>query len=488
MSFNDYLLEGDRYKLYILEFIEASSTTEVSIDSLCEFLGLSKFKTQNYIEQLSNDVQSHAPQTTIFLTESNVFYWENVNLEMIRLQRLYYIKKSPIFLLLHETIQSDFLMEEFANKHFISESIAYKTKQKLNTILKEQNISIKQKKLVGSELEIRAYLFELYYYFFNGFEFPFSDRVFSIVKESITHIVGLNTSNLSLTQQIKLELFLAIQQIRINDNQELNSDISYSTNLFSSEIFSEIEHFYTKTYFLMGNPLHFEIHYLEAILSSNDFAATESFDQTMTVPLSHAFLLHIKETVSFIPPFVFSEESVEWNQIRKDVDKIHLLLELKHFAASSFISSEQIYYFEENYPIFHRLSKIFVDEIVTKNFPNLADEKKISLYYDYLFVLIRYLPIKFVDTPTWICVDFSNGENYTNFIASSIRSFRDLNIEIQKIPDEKTAVFVSDFSIAQLNCAQIIWKNPPSANDWKIFANTVISHKLDSGGIPTEIQ
>ena len=74
----------------------------------------------------------------------------------------------------------------------------------------------------------------------------------------------------------------------------------------------------------------------------------------------------------------------------------------------------------------------------------------------------------------YICVDFSRGSAYTSFIAENIRSFKNLNVEIQQKLNNKTQLYVSDIMIDKLNCPQIIWENPPSDYDWLLFSKMII--------------
>ena len=485
MTFNDYLLDDDRYKLYLLEYIEATADSEILISTLCDFIGLSKFKTIKLLNSLMIDLINY-PTLILLITQQNTIHCEHMTLEIIRQQRLNYLKKSPIFLILHETIQNTFSMRMFAQKHFLGQTAAYQAKKDLNRILKTQNIKLKNKTIIGDELSIRAYLFELYYYFFNGFEFPFSGRILNHTQQTMQTIPNLDISMLALTQRIKLELFLAIQYLRIHNDNELNSPATTAINNDTFSTKSELSNQYISQHFTSKNNFSFELQYLELNLFVNRLTSDSKvhyhiLPESMTAKLNIAFFKYLEKEIQFKDDYLFSKTCREWQKLNISITNIHLLLELSHFTASSFISANQIHYFEENYPVFHKITKKFLTNHIFKIYPHLSDEKKVGLFYDYMFALIAALPYRLVDHPTYICVDFSNGPDYTQFITSTIESFKDLNLIIQAIPSSKTDLYISDFSIQSLTCTQIIWKNPPSANDWEHFANSIL--KIKDGGL-----
>ncbi|EGO9471541.1 transcriptional regulator, partial [Enterococcus faecalis] len=38
-------------------------------------------------------------------------------------------------------------------------------------------------------------------------------------------------------------------------------------------------------------------------------------------------------------------------------------------------------------------------------------------------------------------------------------------------------IYISDFILENLNCHQVVWKNPPGPNEWKKFGDLVVSLK-----------
>ncbi|EKQ3613722.1 hypothetical protein P4507_002781, partial [Enterococcus faecalis] len=99
---------------------------------------------------------------------------------------------------------------------------------------------------------------------------------------------------------------------------------------------------------------------------------------------------------------------------------------------------------------------------------------------DYLFLLVTILPIELLEDVIYICVDFSHGNFYNEFIKRSISSFQNLNVKFERKLTTKTQIYISDFVLNKNVCPQIIWKNPPGPNDWKVFGDLVVSLKEGS--------
>ncbi|MDB7088864.1 hypothetical protein PM729_14390, partial [Enterococcus mundtii] len=144
------------------------------------------------------------------------------------------------------------------------------------------------------------------------------------------------------------------------------------------------------------------------------------------------------------------------------------------FTLSSFASSNQRDYFLESYP---KLSKAVTRALtIYKEQLHFSDETIVNqLFFEYVFLLINHFA--FIEIPVYVCVDFSLGNLYTNFIQNQIQGFKNLNIIVENRLTSKTDIFVSDSVIENLSITQIIWKRPPTPNDWEVFGDAIIDVK-----------
>lgn len=101
----------------------------------------------------------------------------------------------------------------------------------------------------------------------------------------------------------------------------------------------------------------------------------------------------------------------------------------------------------------------------------------IRLFYDYLFLLVGICPVFYFESPIHVCIDFSQGSAYTAYIISQVKGFKNYNIVIESRITSRTDIYLSDCLLEKFNKEQIIWKNPPTPDDWEYFGNIIIREK-----------
>lgn len=104
----------------------------------------------------------------------------------------------------------------------------------------------------------------------------------------------------------------------------------------------------------------------------------------------------------------------------------------------------------------------------------------------FFFSVLFVIPIEYMGSNVYVCVDFTQGEAYTHFIYKQIEGFRNQNIVVQTKISSKTDLFISDFASERLSAEQIIWKEPPNADDWEAFGAIVSQIKQRKAGIKGE--
>ncbi|MFD2386348.1 hypothetical protein [Enterococcus rivorum] len=133
--------------------------------------------------------------------------------------------------------------------------------------------------------------------------------------------------------------------------------------------------------------------------------------------------------------------------------------------------------FEEMYPEFHRIAtrfmSIFDNFMECKNF--FID--KSALYYDYMVSLIVSMPQNYLESPIYVCVDFSAGEIYAEYVFEKLNHLKRHGIQIQHKIDNKTDIYLSDHTNNKLLCKQIVFQNPPKENQWQLLKQTVLDIK-----------
>lgn len=179
----DYLIEEeDREKLLLARYLEFEKKNYVVLPKLYETLGLSKFKTRNYIIELNKEFTEFKTKPEIQISEEAEIHVERLNLTDIKNLRRIYFQRSKIARLLTEIVDSKVTIEKFAENHFLSISRAYVKRRELVSFLEQHQIKLKKNILVGEEINIRNVLFGVYFGVFNGFSMPFRESVMNEAK------------------------------------------------------------------------------------------------------------------------------------------------------------------------------------------------------------------------------------------------------------------------------------------------------------------
>lgn len=487
MKIKDFLEVDDSMKLEIAEMLNSRREEYTSVELLVELLGISKFKVTKYIQELSEDMADEYEILEIRSFSQGELNDLYISATTIRRLRLMYIQKSKIFLLFNEMLYGRVSLGQFSNKYYVSRSKTNVLRNQLTKLLKNYSITIKDGMFIGNEEQLRKVAFEVYYFYFNGTQVPFSEKVIELKNKLKKELEKLIDLDLVLTKKIKVDLFLSILSIRISRKNFLIDQPSILLDDSLSEKYdSKKKEFSEILLSISGGELRKEaLNELDSIFL---FLVSEE-----CLSLKNKFIVkktndEIKKMSDQLVKETFSE--IIFNDTVTNEKKIKLKKKLTHsfimihfqryysfHAVLTFNTDQQIAYFKEAYPQFHKLVSKFLKMNELKKRIHLDVSDEAGLYYDYMFALISCIPLSLLNNKIYICVDFSRGDNYTEYISENIRAFKHLNVVIQQKIDNDTQLFVSDFMIVNNRLEQIIWKNPPTDDDWAVLGDAIVSAK-----------
>lgn len=469
MNFNYLLTEDDRYQYYILQYLELNKTNYMSIDSVCEFSGLSKFKVKKYLNQLKHDLAELGGATGINILDNSEITVQALNTLIVKKIRLQYLQRSGIYLLLQNAIIENLGIEAFAKQHFYSKSYTYALKKQLTKLLKEYQIEYRNNELHGDELVVRNFLYTIYYDFYNGLDRVFSREIEQLIEQLGKQLTRFYALDLSLVKKMKLNLFLGVCIQRIQRQHTLSVPY-FTTDDVTDKGVSLVE---TVLKLKLGAVVdQCECDYILTFLFAENITTTylgqarlKQFEVVMTGTQA------INEMIMRELALPTTVEEPLYQQLVT----VNLRLALFYAEVSTFTSEHQITFFQESYPTSSRVVlkqlPIFL-ELATVN-----SRLRVSLFYQYLFAIIESVPYQILNPAIYVCVDFSIAQSYTHYIEKQIMGFKNLNIILEKKITQKTQLFVSDFAQEALKINQIIWKNPPSTEDWGDFGDLIIQIK-----------
>lgn len=353
-------------------------------------------------------------------------------------------------------------MEGQLEKLHISRSLTYKYQKYLKSLLKDEGFKLAKNQIIGSEFQLRSFLFGFYYDVFNGISNPFPEKCKEITSKITHYLVSYQNISISKTKEHKLNFFINIWLTRLTQGHVISDEyVSVKNDSFKDYLVRIIQ-----THFSIEKQIcDKEVSYFFLFLSLED----------VSQQFTHEFLLNEidqlakKNTQDFLKK-LFHEFNFDYMDLENAQAIFEGLLMINrkwltyHFRETTFVSKIQLKYFQEINPKFEYLVRSFVESLNNRLFVNSQEKNK--LYYDYLFFLITTIPIEKLEDPIFVYIDFSHGTSYNDYIRSMLLTLRSMHIVYEEKLSSKTQVYLSDFAIEGLACEQMIWKRPPTPDDW----------------------
>lgn len=476
-----FLDHSEQQKTYLLRFLEQHHAEYLPSQKIMDFLSISNFKLQKLIDEINEDFQEHreTAKLQIKIENKHFIYCPDLTEKDISYLKLTYLEKSYLFLLLQELMIQPTSIYTFADNFYISKTKAYNVQKELIQILASFNLTIKGGILIGDEITIRNLLYNIYYNFYHGIKEPLSERMDDASKQFFLNLTAELSSNLPVTQRLKLFFFLFVNFFRIKAKAPLVEFI------FSKEpTVSETTHDETISKFFNLFDLAEEIRFHEMNYVKLFFYA-EKMTDVLPPELSHVNLKNVtkntKQLMNRFNSFFNDKYQVQLEdhyfvKTEMEIYRINLKWEFFPTPVNSFISENQLTYFSEVYPEYYQ----FLTEYFEKHITSMDLINRIALMYDYLFAFITFFPIGEISSKIYICIDFSRGVNYSEYIKNNVLRFKSMNIIVQHTLTEDTQLFISDFLMPNLQCETVVWKEPPSHADWQLLGDLLVKIRRSS--------
>lgn len=478
MITSDLLMEEERYQLYILQMLEIKKSTYCSIDQLCDLLEISKYKVEKHIQTLQTEIKIIEPDAYIDVEVTGEVNLKGVTNLVIKKMQLHFLEKSPYYLIFHNFITQEVSVEAQLEKLHISRSVAYKYQKNLKSLLKEEGFQLYKSQIVGSEFHLRSFLFGFYYDVFNGISNPFPEKCKEVATKIIHYLVSYLNTPISKTKEHKLIFFINIWLTRLAQGHTISDKyVKINNDPFREYLVRTIHSQFSMDKQICDK----EISYFFLFLSLEDINQQFMGDFL----LEEINRLANNNTQKFLQKlrhdFKFDYLDLENPQeIYNGLLMINRKWLTYHFRETTFISKVQLKYFQEISPKFEYLVRSFIDNLDSALFVNSQEKNK--LYYDYLFFLITKIPVEKLEEPIFIYIDFSHGTSYNDYIRSMLLTLRSMHIVYEEKLSNRTQIYLSDFAIEGLPCEQMIWKRPPTPDDWGELGTLLLTVKGEQHG------
>lgn len=482
MAIYEWLLDKEsKRKLALFRSIEENDGLSEESEVLMENLELSDFLLKKTVNELNSDFEklNLKGYFQVRLEGSKVSLKEK-GLATSEFLESAYIKESIAFNLLQTIFFQKFIsVNDYAMEHYMSYPIVYKELKKLRDKLSQLDIVITKKfQFEGSEWAIRQFFYVLYFKVHkDSFDFYPKNSV-SYSEQLIETIQEMYAIKLSAQSLVKFKHYLCITQYRagqFNVESQKKDAVILDYNIFDADEIQQIQDTpfisnISKEELLTQN----ETILILLFLLIEGYISDKSNANLQEIPKVKQLSKHFIEALA--EQFNLNKKKIMETNIFEPLNKIHyksyLLDYFKYYTSKQF----NMYYFQQNYGLFFDFCKTFINSCKENRRYKKIWENRVSLFYEYLFVLIDYIPLALIAPPVHIYIDFSLGKFYNEYIKKNIFSFDTLNVVVDSYIGKKTSLILTDYLMdkfqKEIDC--IVWLSPPRAVDWANFATKVI--------------
>ncbi|MGX7418076.1 helix-turn-helix domain-containing protein [Carnobacterium gallinarum] len=472
---HSFLSKTDIRKLLLITTIEENFQQKVSIADIKKRMDVSEFILFSTFEELKQDIESYQLSDDIHIEKSNQTFKlkKNISFSTEVLKNIY-VKNSLGFQIIQDVFEETFTnSSEYAKLFYTSRTKVYNKVNQLKATLEELGIKLSSRfKLAGDEVAIRVYMSNLYTYVYGNDYYPFSTNFKKQVLHFVKNVEEKTGIYLTQASKIKLLYFVSICQIRTENKKNIKIKPMmerYSEDKYLNKIIKEAHH-------LSFNE---KINQYDADLLVQFIKGLNEFPLVVEQMEPDLF------TKFFITEFQTYFGEIEDESLSEDLTnglmKIHYpILTFKRMQTELDVLV-QARFVEENYPEVLEFCHYLIAKAAKSKKLQLVTQNDIHLLNRYLFLLINLLPTSFFSIPIKVCIDFTLGENYNNFIYRNIQTFDFINIEISNQLTDDIDILLCDYTLNDMRdkLKVIVWSAPPTAGDWAVFGKCIAKARND---------
>lgn len=475
----DYLFtKNDTVCYRILAEFNQRTDFVISRSDLGEIFDLTYYQLHKYFDLINTDLASVSDDHPCYIEEIQKSAWKAYGLNTFTLQKiaLTYLNRSPFMMALEYQFfyKNLHTKREFIAANYLSTSVFYRASDSLESTLNKHHFYRPSTLIDNREFTIRLHLFQIYYNMYNSVTEPFA-AINGVVTALLDNIYQILPTEVGPTSEVKLSTFLRIWLLRMFNKQMIDDD-ALPDIVFdgkAGQLFGSLKKLLKGQIELT----HAEFNYLYQFLITQDFLGADIQQQTAdafpnVIRLSKLFIKDIQqENVLFDTDLINNGRL--WNKLLN----IHLQFTTFYIEPTTFINPSQMQFFSGLYPTFDIAIRKMINTLNQRNDIKITNDMAVNLYFSYMFALINAIPPELMRDQVHICVDFSEGALYTDYVIQSLNSFSHAHLVIDKVISPETDIFISDLHSPKVKQPQIIWQDPPTAPDWAELADTILVTK-----------
>ncbi|WDF81964.1 hypothetical protein PQ472_08520 [Lacticaseibacillus pabuli] len=481
MDYQMLLTDDDERISAILNQLVVAHSHMLPLTDLIAATQLSPYKIRKLINTTNDDLQKLQSCTRVTLSETKPTQVQLINPgpSLMPQMALNLLARSPLFVVFeyrffYNNVQPK---SEYMRAHFLSQTPFYHYEALL-----QQRIDADQGSLddlpnahVEPEYATRIQLFQIYLHAYQGVKSPFPELDASTAQ--ITAILNrvLDVSP-SPSKQNLLNVFLKVWQKRLRNQDYLQTSLLKPGEI-SAKMLSQLAPIIDlATADSAPRELHtnVELEYMLTLLSLLE--VIPQIETMLAQPyqedaerMTDAFLNQAKQLQLHA-----GTGTIDLGKLRGALMLINVKFLILHLTPMSFNTSVGRDFFERAYPAFDLLILKFIPELRSKLHYAVSTSDESVLYHNYMFALITSCPEMAINATIHICVDFTQGHVFTQYLAQMIRTFANAKIVIDTSVTPETNIYLSDTPSITVKCTQVIWKHSPSVTDWSHLIQQMI--------------
>lgn len=445
-------------------------------------IGTSKKTTHIQLNQIKQLVQTKYQGNLEIKSDRQGFSLERnigFNIQEFTIQIL---KEEILFVLINTALKNETQdVQLFLEKNYISLSLYYSYQKRLNQFLKKYSIQLIANPYIhfeGEEHKIRLFLYQFYWEFFQGNEWPF-EKISKLDTHKLTDKIQNDMQDgMGVTQKIQLSYAVAICASRIKSGCYIEKE--HSLPFKRTNVLLNIFNFYgnvIKTWSHKVPNIENEIvclWYLSGMFATVSLKDWETADESDANQQAVQLINNLVQNLDFI----FKEKNKEQELVCQLLFSIYQ--EQNYFELIFETNSKEL---QKQVPssIFKRINNCVehLACLMKKDKDNAQSDRLLKRFFDLLLPMIQ-------ESLNKVKVKlYTVGTPYDYFLQKKELEMRDKSLlVVENSANEELDLIISDFYLEEEYQVPVFIRSFPSTdNDWELLSNLVSKIKLNLKGV-----
>ena len=478
MHFQFLFNHDDSVCYAVLQHLSRSATATVTKTAIADEFGLTGYQLNKTFDAINADLATLKATPPAYLDETTKGVWAGHGITSYQLQRigLVYLQRSALYIAFEYRFlySEQYTRREYVAANYLSNAGFYRAVNELDQLLSAHGFFSPVGTTNDEEAIIRLRLFQLYYAMYSGVSAPFPelDELAGALTQALAPLLA---GPLPPTQATKLTIFFKVWLLRWQNGGRITAP-ARQVPLVPTTRATAVETAIQAAVNLDVPLTAAEFDYLYSFLIGQGFYTPSAASLQANFPLAAKLTQDFTQQL-LAHPAVSATSEQDQQAVTQALQQLHLQFTTFFVPPTTFIDADQVSFFRDLYPSFDVLILEFIHGLPESAGIPVDAALQVNLYFSYMFALITALPPAVMADRVYVCVDFSQGTLYTDYVIRSRGAFTQANLIVTRAVDAQTDIYISDFHATQVAAPQVIWQDPPTPTDWSMLADMILTCK-----------